>query len=163
MDNLYLYSTNAWFVFHICNECLDSKFHVYAANQFDAKNHEDSSNPRQIYSLYQEFASGRGLGHPKFQDVMEKMREVATDNRAKIGEDKFADIETLITLLPQSPYYFSPLLYIISYDKVAYRTQSISMSMNGKSWVEFIIEDLQRYEFEILTLDNIDHLDFPLG
>lgn len=133
-----------------CSESFDSsKQHGYSLASLVAP----SSNP---ISIYKELREGwrKGEKHSeKIRQTKATLKALAVDWHAK-GEISEQDKEEIILLADEPDLtYWRPLVYVIPRSIVEVRLQPVHLGKRASLGLEFIIEDLQRSEFDIIEFE----------
>jgi hypothetical protein len=159
---LFLYSTNPYIKLLIEERFREDKHYAWCSESFDSAKQPGysasslvaaSSNPA---SLYKELREGckRGEKHcSKIGDTRTRLKALAVEWEQK-GEISSEDKEEIILLADdQDPMYWQPLIYVIPRHLVESRLQKVHLGLRASFGREFIIGDLNRNEFDIISLD----------
>lgn len=162
MASTFLYSTNPFIKLLIQERYRNDEHYVWCAESFDANKQPGftsaslvaaSSNPA---SIYKELRVGcqKGEKHcSKIRDVRTSLKAlaVAWENSGEISE---SDKQEIILLADDpDPMYWQPLIYVINKDLVHGRLENVPLA-NRASWgKEFVLKDMKRAEFDIITVD----------
>lgn len=157
-----LYSTNPFIKLLIQERYRNDAHYVWCSESFDSAKQPGysaaslvaaSSNPA---SLYKELRNGclKGEKHcSKIGETRTSLKALAVQWEQK-GEINTAEKEEIILLADdQDPTYWQPLIYVIPRDLVHARLQSVHLGKRASFGRKFIIDDLKRNEFDIISLD----------
>jgi hypothetical protein len=156
MRNLIHYSVNTKIANFINIEYYNDVHYVWTAPYFDCKERNPtSSNPKEIYSsLIKDIKSGVIDYHSRNVEgnrIGLKKGAMKKHEKGDINKDK---MEEIIELSQKANFeLFAPLIYIIPYDKIHDRISTPHFSHKAHPMsIEYIIEDLQGKEFDIIEL-----------
>jgi hypothetical protein len=130
-----------------CSEVFDSR-HEHKLSSWSHL--PPSSNPLDIYNDLKDAVQRGDLHSPKIGQLKLSMSGVATTkyNIHEISGDQKDEI--LFSVEKCDPSYWSPVLYIIPYDKVQTRLKLVPVEKRASLTTEYIVEDLRKGEFEII-------------
>lgn len=158
MAQLYLYSTNAFVVYTLCEDYFRGEFRkVYAATEFDARGlgNDDSSNPRSIYNELLEVRTARDTQHVRFRGTETVMSSVATRAyiQNRITQAEYDNIRQILLNMDRHFRWLTPIIYII--DRGGLNARHETVNGNGNPTDEFYIDEMPRRQFEAMTLEKL--------
>jgi hypothetical protein len=156
VGSLYLYSTNTLLAYRIAVTFFKSLFRVYAAEAFDVRNNWPSSNPKHFYEEFARIAETGDIMDPRYNIIVQGLRSAAEKklDKDEIDDEQMAEIEEIFSRIPHQMHFFIPLIYIIDRKEVDRHGKAKLQQYEGKmkdKRVEYIIEDLKREEFEVIS------------
>lgn len=161
-SSLILYSTNPWMKFHLQTRFRQGKHYVWCSEYADSRAAArgslaslvpPSSNPVEIYQELAAAVSRNDRHHAKIESIKVAYLSMSltwvTD-----GSMTNAERDELAYMLEHAEMkYWRPMLYLIPRATVAGpRLQPVHPSKRAGLGPEFIIEDLDASEFEVLEL-----------
>ena len=161
MSDIVLYSTNVFLKQHIqaqyqgdvhyvwCSECFDSTtLSTYSPGALVPP----SSNPADIYKELQRDVQRKDSHSSKITAQKASLIRLASDWHAS-SKINVNDKDDIIYMVNNASFDdWRPLIYIIPRDTVASRLQIVPMAKRAGFGNEYIIQDLERNEFDIIEL-----------
>lgn len=156
-----LYSTNVFLKFLIQQRFRSDVHYVWCSEIFDAKTQSKylasslvppSSNPADIYKQIKSDIDRNDWHSYKINEQKTSLKKLAIDWE-QAGEISRIDKDEIIFMIDTVSFdYWRPLLYIIPRILVDSRLKFVPINKRAGIGPEYIIEDLQRHEFDIIEL-----------
>jgi hypothetical protein len=158
-----LYSTNVFLKFLIARKYLQDKHYVWCSEVFDStkQGHYSgaaqvaaSSDPCAIYKDLEGAIKRQGFDrhNAKVLDQKASLARLAVEwrDQGRISDD---DSKEILYLANQAePYYWRPIIYVIPRVLVSTRMKKVAPDRRASIGDEFIIEDLDPSEFDIIEM-----------
>jgi hypothetical protein len=157
-----LYSTNVFLKYHVCQQYRGDVHYVWCSEQFDSRVVgaynpgallPPSSNPADIYRDLKAAVAATDTHNAKIAEQRVSLIARATAWEAA-GEITAVHRDEIIYFAQQVDFrYWRPLLYVIPCTAaILPRLQNVPAPNRAGLGAEYIIQDLQRNEFDLLEL-----------
>lgn len=166
-NKMFLYSINCKLAYEI-NRKYYGKHYVWCTSHFDTnmiggptKTNPPTSNPKEIIGLYLHDKKAWSDDHLKPYYVIERINGIslgAEQMRSEIGEPAYSDVVAMIERAKEMKFFddFDPLLYIISYEAVKTRVESVPCKDKARLYSEeYRITDLHDNEFDVINVLDV--------
>jgi hypothetical protein len=161
MSCLILYSTNVFLKQYIQSTYRRDSHYVWCSEAFDSATVgrykpgalvPASSNPANIYRQLTQDVKTNDRHSAKINEQKASFIRLAHLWEAN-GEITSDDRDDIIFMVNNAGFdYWRPLVYVIPYNNVSSRLQTVPMSKRAGLGLEYIIPDLQRSEFDLIEL-----------
>lgn len=156
-----MYSTNVFLKFLIQQRFRNDKHYVWCSDCFDATTQPrysasflvaPSSNPAEIYRQLKLDVQNKDRHSSKINAQKASLTALAIhwEKTSEISSDENEEIVFMVNNASFDDW--RPLLYVVPSHLVKDRLKTVPIDKRASYGVEYIIEDLQRYEFDIIEL-----------
>jgi hypothetical protein len=154
--NFLYYSTNTLLAYRITNRYFHGIFSVHCAEEYDPDNqtgNPPSSSPALLYWQFRLVAESGDRGNDKIISVKNKLKRVAR-SKLRTGEITQNEYDALRwEVNAAESWYFTPILYLISREKVGSRAKAIPIDKRANpNSKEYMIDDLKADKFEVISV-----------
>lgn len=162
-DKLLLYSTNSYLSYYVSKNFYDNVFWVWCTDYFNpyCLGILDSTNPHSAcpFKLYKKYKNAIKKKKITSRQIQRNKAGLLTGANAKYNSGVITEeIKTeIIEIIHNATYeLFEPLIYIIPYSKVKEKVIRVPIREKKKNplSIEFRIESLNRFEFDIITMEE---------
>lgn len=156
VNDILLYSTGTELAYRIAKEYYKNIHYVWCTEAFDAAIQPGTSNPRTLCSRYLDQILKKDRHAKEIQNNKAGILKGATAKRQAgvISEKQYNEIKVLVGCAKYEDFY--PVIYLINKKLVKKRLKIVNKSEAASdSSIEYIIDDLNRSEFDIIHFKDI--------
>lgn len=156
INDVLLYSTCTLLAYRIAKEYYNNVHYVWCTEAFDAALQPGTSNPRTLCTRYLEQIIKNDRHAVEIRNNRTGILKGASEKlkQGVINEQQYKEIAAIVAYAKNEEFY--PVIYLINKKAVKKRLKVVEKrEAASDSSIEYIIDDLNHDEFEIISVKDI--------